>query len=121
MLNFLLARGYAAEAVNNGREALEKYKENNAQIVITDIEMPVMDGNELIKNLNTFEIPPVIFVTTSHKNPELIIDIMKKGVYDYIVKPVDMNDLLIKLNHAFETYSMKRALEIAQQGKGDKA
>lgn len=117
LVEFLIARGYTAEAVGNGREALDKYKETNAQIVITDIEMPVMDGNELIKNLKTFEIPPVIFVTTSHKNPEMIIDIMKKGVYDYIVKPVDMNDLLIKLNRAFEAYSMKRALEIANREK----
>jgi len=114
---FLISRGYAVDSVKDGNEALEKYKEHPAQVVITDIDMPVMDGNVLIGHLKSFEIPPVIFVTTSHNNPDLIIDIMKKGVYDYIVKPVDMGDLLLKLNRAFEAYDMKRALEIAQKEK----
>jgi FixJ family two-component response regulator len=117
LFEFLTSRGYAVEAVKDGSEALKKFKENPAQVVITDIEMPVMDGNELIGHLKRFEIPPVIFVTTSHKDPGLIIDIMKKGVFDYILKPVDMSDLLLKLNRAFETYDLKRAFEIAQKEK----
>jgi CheY-like chemotaxis protein len=114
---FLSSRGYNVETAGNGREALDKYMANPAQIVITDIEMPVMDGNEFIDNLISLEMPPVIFVTTSHKNSELIIDIMKKGVYDYIIKPVDMSDLLLKLTRAFKAYEMKLAFEISQREK----
>ena len=117
LYEFLTSRGYAVQAVKNGNEALIKYKEFPAQVVITDIDMPVMDGNELIGHLKSFEIPPVIFVTTSHKDPEMIIDIMKKGVYDYIVKPVDMADLLLKITRAFELYEMKRAFEISRKEK----
>ncbi len=117
LFEFLTSRGYLVDAVKDGNEALIKYKENPAQIVITDIDMPGMDGNELIGHLNAFEIPPVIFVTTIHTDPELMIDIMKKGVYDYILKPVDMNDILLKLNRAFEAYDLKRAFEIAQREK----
>jgi CheY-like chemotaxis protein len=114
---FLTSRGFTVEAVNDGSEALKKYKENPAQVIITDIDMPVMDGNELISHLKTVEIPPIIFVTTSHTDHEMIIDIMKKGVYDYLVKPIAMGDLLLKLNRAFEAYELKRAFEISQREK----
>jgi CheY-like chemotaxis protein len=114
---FLKSRGYEVEICYNGREALDKYTANPSSVVITDIEMPVMDGNELIDNLNRLDMPPVIFVTTAHTNPALIIDIMKKGVYDYIIKPIDMNDLMLKVVRAFETFDMKRSLEIMQREK----
>ncbi len=117
LTDFLSGRGFSVEAVKNGREALDSYKNRPAQIVITDIEMPVMNGNELINNLKNFDVPPVIFVTTSHKDPEMIIDIMKKGIYDYIVKPFDLGDILLKITRAFEAYEMKRAYEITQREK----
>lgn len=117
LYNFLTSKGIETDEVHNGREALEKTKHKDYNIVITDIEMPVMDGNQLIDNLNKMDIPPVIFVTTAHNEPDLIIDIMKKGVYDYIIKPVDMTDLLLKLKRAFEAYSMKRSLEIIEREK----
>jgi len=117
LYEFLTSRGYIVEAVKDGCEALEKYKERPAQVVITDIDMPVMDGNELIGHLHGYELPPVIIVTTSHTSPDMIIDIMKKGVYDYLVKPVDMSDLVMKLSRAFESYELKRAFEITQKEK----
>lgn len=117
LYEFLSSKGFNVETGKDGSEALEKYKENPSQIVITDIEMPGMNGNELIGHLNAFEIPPIIFVTTSHSDHELIINIMKQGVYDYIIKPVDMNDLLLKITRAFDAYDMKRAFEITQREK----
>ena len=114
---FLSSNGYAVETAVNGSEALKKYKSNPAQVVITDIDMPVMNGNELISHLSSVENPPVIFVTTIERSPELIIDIMKKGIYDYILKPVDMSDLLLKLSRAFETSEMKHALDITRKEK----
>lgn len=113
----LSSNGYIIETAKDGNEALKKYQANPAQVVITDIEMPNMDGNELINHLNSFELPPVIFVTTSHQDSSLIIDIMKKGVYDYFIKPVDCHALLFKVTRAFDTFAMKRSLEIAQKEK----
>ena len=116
LFEYLTSKGYIAEVVKDGSEALVKYKENPTQVVITDIDMPVMDGNELIGHLKSFDISPVIFVTTSHKDPEMIIDIMKKGIYDYLLKPLYMGDLLLKLDRAFESFDLRRALKF-QSGK----
>ncbi len=117
LMQVLVSNGYAVETAANGREALNKFNADPVPVVITDIEMPVMDGNELISNLNSLETPPIIFVTTIERSPELIIDIMKKGIYDYILKPVDMSDLMLKLTRAFETSEMKRSLEITRMEK----
>jgi len=114
---FLELNGYSVETAYDGKNALDKFNSDPAKVVITDIDMPVMDGNELISNLASLEEPPVIFVTTIERSPELIIDIMKKGIYDYILKPVDMSDLLLKLKRAFETFEMKHSLEIARKEK----
>lgn len=114
---FLTSEGFNVEIARDGGEAMNKYNETSPQLVITDIGMPIMDGNELIGHLNSFELPPVIIVTTGNKVPELIIDIMKKGVYDYILKPFDLHDLLLKVTRAFEAYNLKRVFEITQREK----
>ncbi|MCP4130626.1 MAG: response regulator [bacterium] len=108
---------YDVTVAYNGKEALDFFKEQPFRVVITDIIMPVMDGNELITNLQKFDIPPIIFVATVTQDPDLIIDIMQKGVYSYIIKPVNPGDLLIKVKRAFEAYEMKRTIEIMEREK----
>ena len=113
----LVTNYYDAILVINGKLALEEFKKNPFNVVITDIEMPVMDGNELISHLKVFEYDPVIFVTTAHKEASVIIDIMKKGVYDYLIKPVDVNDILIKVKRAFETFELRKMKGIIEKEK----
>ncbi len=109
--------GYQVSVAGNGEEAVEVYRENPFPIVITDLEMPRMGGNELIDKLNEAEDPPIIFVTTAHHSPELIIEIMKKGAYDYIIKPIDINELNMRVKRAFETAKLRRANTIMEKEK----
>lgn len=104
----LTANNYNAVLATNGRDALNEFRKQPSSVVITDLEMPVMDGNELIGHLREYEEEPVIFVTTAHVEASLIIDVMKKGVYDYLVKPVDVNDLLLKVKRALEIYELRK-------------
>lgn len=115
--DFLEMNDYAVKLAENGEEALNEFKKEPCQVVITDIEMPVMDGNKLISFLKEFPIPPIIFVQTAHQEPELIIDIMRKGVYDYLTKPIYMQDLLFKVERAFEAAEMKRTQMILEEEK----
>jgi len=106
--------GYDVLSAENGDTALKHFNQQKPPLVITDLEMPGMDGNELISNLTSLENPPVILVLTSHDESSLIIDIMKKGVFDYILKPVKRNRLLINIEKAFkfsEFDRMNRSLE----------
>ncbi len=108
---------YEIVTAQNGRDALRLYKENPFPLVIADIEMPVMDGNELVDNLNKFNNPPLVFIITSHKEPNVIIDIMKKGVYDYLVKPFDIEGLPLKVKRAFEVIDLKRNIAVIEKEK----
>ncbi|MCP4131997.1 MAG: response regulator [bacterium] len=117
MKDLLQFEGYLVTAVENGKEAVEEFKKDPFLVVITDIEMPIMDGNELITQLKKFPMPPIIIVETIHEESSYIIDIMKKGVFDYLVKPIDMDKLLIKVDKAFEIAEVKRTQYIMEKEK----
>lgn len=111
------AQGYEVALEVNGKKGLEHFKKNPFQVVITDIEMPVMDGKEFVSRLVEFEDKPVIIVLTVHDELDLVIDTMKKGVYDYIIKPFNVDDILIKLERAFETAELRRMKRVLAKEK----
>ncbi len=110
MLRELLTlSGYNVTVACDGLEALEYFKKDFYPVVITDIEMPHMDGNELITRINGGTLPPVILVTTVNHEFHLVIEVMKKGVFDYLVKPLNLDEVLLKVQRAFESFEMKKA------------
>ncbi|MBN1531440.1 MAG: response regulator [Spirochaetes bacterium] len=111
----LEAEHYEVTVSENGAEALKQFEAEPFPIVMTDIEMPVMDGYELITRLKERDDTPLIFVATVNSDYNFIIDIMKMGVYDYIVKPVDLGALAIKVERAFESQKMKRMQRIVER------
>ncbi len=113
----LEANGYEVDLVGDGKSALEKFNEDPTAIVVTDMEMPVMDGYELITHLKEAVDEPVIFVITANNDAHFIIDVMKKGVYDYLIKPLDLTDLIMKVNRAVESYELKRMKRIVEKEK----
>jgi DNA-binding response OmpR family regulator len=113
----LESNGYTVALVTNGKEALEEIKKIPCSILITDIEMPEMDGYELIVHLQEMEFQPLIFVVTGNNESSFIIDVMKKGVYDYILKPLNIEDFLMKVDRAYETYQLRRIKSISEKEK----
>jgi two-component system, NtrC family, response regulator HydG len=86
--------GYAVDTAGDGKVALEKLKADTFNLLIADINMPVMDGVELLKNSKKI-LPelPVIFITAFGKN-EIIVQAMKDGLADFIEKPFRMDQVL---------------------------
>jgi CheY-like chemotaxis protein len=118
MLKELLdGEGYSVTLAVNGKEALDVFQKNPFPVVITDLEMPVMDGRELIDRLNESTVHPVIFVETVHAEPDVIIDLMKIGVHDYLIKPIDLVDLVIKVHRSFEIAELQRMKAIVEREK----
>ncbi|MBN2038766.1 MAG: response regulator [Spirochaetes bacterium] len=115
--DLLVKDGYDVSFAENGKEGLDKVKAEYFQLVITDIEMPVMSGSVLIDNINGMEDPPVIIVMTSHSDSDMIIDIMKKGVFDYLIKPVKKNDMLLRIQNAFKISELNRMKKITEKEK----
>ena len=84
----------------SGAECLEKLKENNIDVVILDIKMPGMDGMETLKEIKSRYPLVEVIMLTGHGTIETAVEGMKMGAFDYILKPANLDDLLIKINEA---------------------
>lgn len=102
--------GYSVMSGSSGIEALEIIKNNLPDLIITDIKMPKMDGITLFKKVKKqFPDIPVIIIT-AFGSIEGAIDSMKSGVVDYILKPLNFDDVLLKVLSVFKNIELKKKL-----------
>ncbi len=99
-------KGYTPITALNGLEALNIVKQQEPDVILTDIRMPEMDGMELLRVL-TKDYPhiPVIMVT-AHGTIETAVDAMKMGAKDYILKPIRINEILSKVERITQLNSL---------------
>ena len=98
----LTKKGIDVVTAASGTEALEVLKGRHIHVVILDVKMPGMDGNETLKQIKTrFPLVEVIMLT-GHATVESAIDGLKSGATDYLMKPTDINELIKKATEAFE-------------------
>ena len=95
---FLTRWGYAHTLAENGQQALQILRAAPYQLVVTDLTMPVMSGQELIHILKREQPEVEVIVTTGHGTIEVAVELMKAGVFDFITKPISFNhaELIIK-------------------------
>ena len=102
-LSFILRKEkYEVEEAANGKIALEMLKESSYDLVITDLEMPVMKGIELLDELRKVNLQTNTIVITAYGSMETAIAALRSGASDYILKPVEFDELLIKVKKLFE-------------------
>jgi len=92
---------YEVDDAENGIKGLEMVKANKYDAVLLDIKMPQMDGLEVLDRILEITDIPVIMIS-GHGTIETAVDSIKKGAYDYIAKPPDMNRLLITVRNALD-------------------
>jgi two-component system nitrogen regulation response regulator NtrX len=98
--------GFSVDEAADGAEGVKKLKENNYDCILCDIKMPQMDGLEVLQ-IARQERPDTPFIVISgHGNIETAVDAVKKGAYDYISKPPDLNRLLITIRNAMDKKSL---------------
>jgi DNA-binding NtrC family response regulator len=103
----LKKRKLNASGVLSGEEALEALKATPVDVVVLDVKMPGMDGIETLREIKrSFPLVEVIMLT-GHANMEVAIEGMELGAFDYLMKPMDIDELLYKLQDAYK----KRALQ----------
>ncbi len=89
--------GYKTETSSDGEDALLKIKENNFDVVITDIKMPNMDGIELLQQASKISPETFFIIMTAYASVKTAISAMREGAYDYLMKPIEFDDLLLRL------------------------
>ncbi len=94
--------GYQIDEAIDGEEGLKKFSEKNYDIVLCDIKMPKLDGIEFLEKAKQHNVDVPIIIISGHGNIDTAVEAVKKGAFDYISKPPDLNRLLITLRNAME-------------------
>jgi len=94
--------GYAATSCADGDQALDAFRNGEWDLVIADIDMPGMDGIELLKNLRRDDPQVPVLMITAYATVESALEAMKLGAFDYITKPFAMDELKIVVGKVFE-------------------
>ncbi len=99
-------KGYRILLANNGNEALNIFKSEDVDIVITDIQMEKVDGLELLEEIKRLKSNALVIMITAHGSIETAVKAMKLGAYDYITKPFDRDELQIIIEKAQNLQSL---------------
>src|SRR5438876_1401368 len=94
--------GYKIEEASDGEEGLKKFKDKNYDLVLCDIKMPKLDGIEFLQKASESNADIPIIMISGHGNIETAVEAVKKGAFDYISKPPDLNRLLITIRNAMD-------------------
>ncbi len=102
----LSKEGYDVMLAEDGEEGLSLIKENSFDIVIADLDMPVMNGIEMIKRAKNFDPTVTIIIITAYASVESAVEALKLGAYDYLIKPFEIEELKIIVKKAFERINL---------------
>src|SRR5882672_6837173 len=98
--------GYKIDEAGDGEEGLKKFREKEYDVILCDIKMPKLDGIEFLQKAKELNSDMPIIMISGHGNIETAVEAVKKGAYDYISKPPDLNRLLITIRNAMEKNSL---------------
>ncbi len=112
MVEYLSIYGYQAAAAYGGREALTMFEQGDFQLVITDLKMPEMDGMELLDAVKELDGRVMVMVITGYGTIESAVAAIKKGAYDFIPKPFQMDELEVIVSRALERHTLFRQLGV---------
>jgi two-component system nitrogen regulation response regulator NtrX len=93
---------HKVDPATNGTEGLELFSNGNYDIVLCDIKMPGMDGLEVLEKLHERASDVPVIMISGHGNIDTAVEAIKKGAYDFIEKPLDLNRLLVSIRNATE-------------------
>jgi two-component system response regulator HydG len=103
----LKQEGYVVDTAGDGVEALEKFRECAADVVVTDLKMPKMDGVELLKKLREQDHEVPVVVCTAFGDVGTAVQAMRAGAEDYLTKPIDFDALTLAVERALERRELR--------------
>ena len=106
----LADEGYEVDVAENGKQGLEMAQAKAYDLIFTDIKMPEMDGIELLTALKSGEeaIETPVVMISGHGDVETAVQALKIGAYDFLLKPLDLNRILITTKNALESKNLKQ-------------
>lgn len=115
----LTQEGYEVKSVTNGKEAVTEAASFHPDVILLDQQMPVMTGMEALEKIQAARPNQVMILITAFGTISLAVDAVKKGAYDFIEKPFDNDDLLLKVKRAMEHSHLKGELRQLKKRLGE--
>ena len=97
---------YEVDEAVDGMECLVKLKQNKYDVLVMDIKMPKMDGMEALERIQLLAPDVPVVMISGHANIDTAVEAVKKGAFDFISKPPDLNRLLITIRNAMDKSSL---------------
>jgi len=97
---------YEVDEAEDGVQGFGMAQKNNYDVILSDIKMPKMDGLELQNKLNEANIPSSLIIMSGHGTIDTAVDAVKKGAFDFLAKPIDLNRLLVTVRNALDKTSL---------------
>lgn len=126
--DILTFESHNVDLAEDGKMGLQLAAENTYDIIFCDIKMPQMDGIEVLENLHESSPEVPIVMISGHGNIETAVEAIKKGAFDFISKPLDLNRIMITLRNALdksnlimETKTLKKKVNMKYQMIGESA
>jgi len=107
--------GYDVITAENGQRALDFLSKNPVDLILLDLKMPVMGGEEFLHAMPPQHADVPVIVITGHGSMDVAVNCMKKGVYDFITKPFDIPQLLHSIERALENRNLERKAKTYQE------
>jgi two-component system response regulator HydG len=110
--------GYEVSGVSDGGKARESLEKDDFDVLIADIKMPVLTGIELLEHIKDKDIDTEVIIMTGYGSIDSAVAAMKSGAYDYITKPFDLDELLLKVRKIREEKSLKKEIVALKTSMG---
>jgi len=110
----LANQGYELSEAENGLAALAKVEEFQPDVIVSDINMPGMDGISLLRHVNETPEPPLVVLITAYGSEQVAIEALRSGAHDYISKPFEVQELRLVLAGAVDKRRLLRELRESQ-------
>ena len=99
--------GYSVLEANDSTVVLDIIRAKNPALVFLDINMPQVNGIQVLEKINRLENPPMVVIVTAYGSERTAVNAMKKGAYDYIAKPFEIDELRLIAKNTFEKLSLE--------------
>lgn len=110
--------GYKIDEAADGEEGLRKFSNSAYDLVLCDVKMPKMDGIEFLEKSKAINPDVPIIVISGHGNIETAVEAVKKGAFDFISKPPDLNRILITLRNALDKQTLVKETKVLKRKVG---
>ena len=107
--------GYETDLAENGEIGIKKIKQNDYNLIFTDIKMPKVDGIEVLEKSKELKPEIPIIMISGHGDIETAVDCIKKGAFDFIQKPLDLNRMLITIKNATDKTQLIKQTKILKK------